>query len=166
MHQTKKGNEWHFGMKMHSGCDAQTGYVHSVTATAANAHDITEAHKLIRDDDDVVYGDSGYLGIEKREEIKGDEHLSKVEFKIAKKPSSLKSKLKNGGIDWDRKIERRKASIRSKIEWPHLVVKRQFDYYRARGRPSFPQFPSDVRGKVLREPGPQGPERAEKAQGC
>ena len=54
MHQTKKGNEWHFGMKVHSGCDTQTGYVHTVTATAANAHDITEAHKLIRDDDDVV----------------------------------------------------------------------------------------------------------------
>ena len=131
MHQTKKGNEWHFGMKVHSGCDAQTGYVHTVTATAANAHDITEAHKLIRDDDDVVYGDSGYLGIEKREEIKGDGHLSKVEFKIAKRPSSLKSKLNNGGIDWDREIERRKASVRSKIEWPHLVVKRQFGYCRA-----------------------------------
>lgn len=120
MHQTKKGNEWHFG------CDAQTGYVH--TATAANVHDITEAHKLVRDDDEVVYCDSGYLGIEKREEIRKDAHLSKVEYKIAKRPSSLQSKIGNGGTDWDREIERRKASVRSKIEWPHLVIKRQFGY--------------------------------------
>jgi IS5 family transposase len=66
MHQTKKGNEWHFGMKAHIG--AGTGYVHTVTVTAANGHDITEASKLLREDDEVVYGDSGYLGIEKRDE--------------------------------------------------------------------------------------------------
>ena len=65
MHQTKKGNEWHFGMKAHIGVDAGTGYVHTVTATAANAHDITEASKLLREDDEVVYGDAGYIGIEK-----------------------------------------------------------------------------------------------------
>ncbi len=131
MHQTKKGNEWHFGMKVHSGCDAQTGYVHTITATAANEHDITEAHRLIRGDDEVVYGDSGYLGIEKRDEIRDDEHLSKVEYRIAKRPSSLKSKIGNGGTDWDREIERRKASVRSKVEWPHLVVKRRFGYCKA-----------------------------------
>ena len=128
MHQTKKGNEWHFGMKVHSGCDAQTGYAHTITATAANEHDITEAHNLIRDDDDVFYGDSGYLGIEKRDEIKEDEHLSKVEYRIAKRPSALKSKISNGGIDWDREIERRKASVRSKVEWPHHLVKDIFGY--------------------------------------
>jgi IS5 family transposase len=70
MHQTKKGNKWHFGMKAHTGVDAGTGYIHSVAATAANKHDITEAHKLIRDDDEAIYGDAGYTGLEKREEIK------------------------------------------------------------------------------------------------
>jgi IS5 family transposase len=128
MHQVKKGNEWYFGMKVHSGCDALAGYVHTITATSANEHDITETHKLIREDDEVVYGDSGYLGIEKRDEIKNDEHLSKVEYRIAMRPSALKSKLKNGGKNFDREIERRKASVRSKIEWPHLVVKRIFGY--------------------------------------
>lgn len=65
MHQTKKGNEWKFGMKCNVGVDAGSGLVHSITATSANVHDITEAHKLIREDDEVVYGDSGYTGIAK-----------------------------------------------------------------------------------------------------
>ena len=75
MHQTKKGNEWRFGMKCHIGVDAGTGYVHTVTATPANVHDITETAKLIREDDEVVYGDSGYVGIQKRTEIK-EEYLT------------------------------------------------------------------------------------------
>jgi IS5 family transposase len=66
MHQTKKGNGWHYGMKIHSGVDAGSGYVHTITATSANKHDITETAKLIRKDDAVVYDDSGYLGIEKK----------------------------------------------------------------------------------------------------
>lgn len=65
MHQTKKGNEWKFGMKCNVGVDAGSGLVHSTTATSANVHDITEAHKPIREDDEVVYGDSGYTGIAK-----------------------------------------------------------------------------------------------------
>ncbi len=62
MRQTKKGNQWYFGMKIHAGVDAGTGYIHTVTATAANVHDVSEAHKLIREDDKVVYGDAGYQG--------------------------------------------------------------------------------------------------------
>lgn len=73
MHHTKKGNQWHFGMKCHIGVDAGTGYVHSMEVTPANEHDITVASKLIREDDDVVYGDSGYIGVEKRIEIEEDE---------------------------------------------------------------------------------------------
>ena len=60
MHQTKKGNEWYFGMKVHAGADAGSGYVHSLTGTSANMHDVSETSKLIRKDDHVVYGDSGY----------------------------------------------------------------------------------------------------------
>ena len=69
MHSTKKGNQWYFGIKIHSGADAGTGYVHTITATAANVHDIAQTHVLIREDDHIVYGDSGYLGVEKRAEI-------------------------------------------------------------------------------------------------
>ena len=63
MHQTKKGNQWYHGMKIHAGVDAGSGFVHTITATSARANDITEAHKLIREDDEVVYGDSGYIGL-------------------------------------------------------------------------------------------------------
>jgi IS5 family transposase len=90
MHQTKKGNEWHYGMKIHSGLDADSSYVHTITATSANEHDITETAKLIRKDDAVVYGDSGYLGIEKREDIKSDNNLRQVDFRINKRPSQNK----------------------------------------------------------------------------
>ena len=69
MHQTKKGNKWRFGLKMHVGVDAGAGYVHTIEATSANEHDTTVASKLIREDDEVVYGDSGNIGIEKRREI-------------------------------------------------------------------------------------------------
>ena len=88
MHQTKKGNEWHFGMKAHIGVDAGTGYVHSLTGTPANVHDITEASKLLREDDDVFYGDAGYLGIEKREEIKNDANKSKICYRINRRASA------------------------------------------------------------------------------
>lgn len=58
MHQTNKGNEWYFGMKVHAGVDAGSGYVHTITGTSANMHDVTETANLIREDDEVVYGDS------------------------------------------------------------------------------------------------------------
>lgn len=72
MHQTKKGNQWHFGMKCHTGVDAGSGFVHTVEMTAANVHDITVATKLLRENAEVVYGDSAYLGIEKREELQNN----------------------------------------------------------------------------------------------
>ena len=75
MHQTKKGNEWKFGMKCHIGVDAGSGLVHTMTVTAANEHDITQTANLLREDDGVVYGDSGYLGVQKRPEIANNEHF-------------------------------------------------------------------------------------------
>jgi IS5 family transposase len=69
MHQTKKGNQWHFGMKAHIGMDADSGLVHTVVSTAANAHDITQAHALLHGNESEVFADSGYLSVEKRDEI-------------------------------------------------------------------------------------------------
>ena len=102
MHQTQKGNEWYFGMKVHAGVDAATGYVHSLTGTSANMHDVSETSKLIRKDDHVIYGDSGYLGAPDCPEIKNDETLSKVEFRINKRPSSLKMADDFKGMNWDK----------------------------------------------------------------
>jgi IS5 family transposase len=129
MHQTKKGNQWYHGMKVHIGVDAGTGHVHTITATAANVHDIDEAHKLFREDDEVGYGDSGYLGMEKRAEFLKNEHLRNMVFRINRRPSSIKVNQNNyGGFNWDRYIESRKSSVRCKVEHPFLIVKRQFGY--------------------------------------
>ena len=125
MHQTKKGNEWRFGMKTHIGVDAGTGAVVSVEATAANVHDIVVAEKLLREDDTVAYGDSGYIGIEKRPEIASNEHLSHIEYRINRRPGKLYRMQDNGGQDWERAIENRKSSVRCKVEHPFRFIKVQ-----------------------------------------
>jgi len=127
MHQTKKGNQWHFGMKCHTAVDAGSGFVHTVAATAANVHEITVAAKLLREDDEVVYGDSAYLGIEKREEIRESTHFSAIEFRINRRPGSL-PKVSDNAIDWERFIENRKSSVRCKVEHPYRVVKNIFGF--------------------------------------
>jgi IS5 family transposase len=140
MHQTKKGNEWHFGMKAHIGVDAGSGLVHTVETTSANVHDLDEACKLIRSDDDVVYGDAGYIGIERREEIQEDEHLSQIEYRINKRKGQdvkRKQRLYNdamnhldyiGQPDWDGHIEYLKSKVRCKVEHIFGIVKCKFGY--------------------------------------
>ena len=128
MHQTKKGNQWYHGMKVHAGVDAGSGYVHSLTATAANVHDIHEAAKLIREDDSVVYGDSGYIGLEKRDEITSNEQFSQIEYRTNRRPRSTTPPRNHPLVDWERRIEHRKSSCRCKVEHPFLIVKRLFGY--------------------------------------
>jgi IS5 family transposase len=115
-HQCKKGNKWSFGMKAHIGVDAGTGMVHTVEVSSANVSDIGVAHKLIRDDDDFVNADAGYVGIEKREEIKNDGHLSKADYRVNKRKGADRKKEKAiykdpmahldyiGQPDWDNLI--------------------------------------------------------------
>ena len=111
MHQTKKGNQWHFGMKCHTGVDAGSGFVHTVEATSANVHDVTVAVKLLREDDEVVYGDSAYLGLEKREEIQQNPYLSAIEYRINRRSGRL-PRVSDNTIDWERYIENRKSAVR------------------------------------------------------
>ena len=130
MHQTKKGNQWHFGMKAHIGVDEYSGLVHHVECTAANVGDVTQVHKLLHGKEDTVCGDSGYTGADKREEL---QHVA-VGFLIAEKPSKLRA-MKNkrdrkDAVRW----ERYKASVRAKVEHPFRVVKRQFGYAKVRYR--------------------------------
>ena len=129
MHQTKKGNQWYFGMKAHIGTDAGTGYVHSMTCTAANVHDLDEAVHLVRADDEVAYVDAGYQGAHKRPEIADDEHLSKIEWRVAARKGVLKTMAEH-----DRGVESRKAGVRAKVEHPFLVVKRDFGFTKTRDR--------------------------------
>ena len=104
MHQTKKGNEWRFGMKCHIGVDAGSGLVHTITVTAANVHDVTQTEHLLREDGEVVYGDSGYIGVQKRPKIASNEHFSKIDFHINRRPSKLPP-VSDKAIDWERYIE-------------------------------------------------------------
>lgn len=92
MHQATKGNEWCFGMKVHAGVDAGTGYAHTITDTAANEHDSQQAHKLVREDDRVMFGDSGYLGVERQEVMRQNQHLSLLEYHINMRSASVKEK--------------------------------------------------------------------------
>ncbi len=130
-HQAKKGKSWHFGYKAHIGVDAGSGLVHAVRATAANVSDVTVAHALVREDDGFCYADSGYAGVSRRPEVAGDGHLCEVEWKVAERPSRIKGMR---GLAVEHDIESRKASVRSKVEHPFLIVKRQFGHARCRYR--------------------------------
>ena len=127
MHQTKKGNQWHFGMKAHAGVDADSGLVHSVATTAANAHDITQVHALLHGEETDVFADSGYRGVEKREEVQ--QRHPDVKWHIAMMPGKRRVLNKDTplGATLD-KLETIKAQIRAKVEHPFRVVKRQFGY--------------------------------------
>jgi IS5 family transposase len=133
MHQTKKGNQWHHGMKGHAGVDADSGLVHSVTTTAANAHDVTQAGELLHGEETDVFADSGYRGAEKREEIQA-KHPD-VNWHIAMMPGKRKALDKSSalGAILD-KLEQTKARIRAKVEHPFRVIKRQFGYTKVRYR--------------------------------
>ena len=127
MRQTKKGNEWHFGMKVHVGVDSETGVVHSMSTTSANVHDVTEAHRLLHGGEKRVWGDAGYQGVAKRDENKGLD----VEWRVAMRPGRRRQ-LERGSEEAVE--ERRKASIRAKVEHPFLWVKRRFGYAKVRYR--------------------------------
>jgi IS5 family transposase len=135
MHQVKKGNEWYFGERLHAGVDAGTGYIHSMEVTAANVGERSVVPKLMREDDEVGYGDAGFVGIEKCEEIKNDPHLSKIEWRINSKRNYRKNPVpKYSGINWDAYIDWQKSRVRSKVEYVFFVIKRIFHYHKVRYR--------------------------------
>ena len=127
MHQTKKGNQWYFGMKAHIGVDADTGIVHSLSATAANAHDVTEAHNLLHGGETQAWCDAGYQGVHQREENLG----RAVEWQVAMRPGKRR---KLDPESAEASAEKHKASVRAKVEHPFLKVKRIFGYAKVRYR--------------------------------
>ena len=133
-HQVKKGNTWHFGYKAHIGVDRDSGLVHTVEATAANVHDATETSKLLTGDEDEVYGDSGYLGAEKRgDAIIRNRAGRKIKYRINRRPSQVK-KLSKSGQYAAKKAEHTKSSVRAKVEHVFGVVKRQLRFRKTRYR--------------------------------
>ena len=130
MHQTKKGNQWYFGMKVHIGVDKDNGLIHSIETTSANVHDLTPAAELLHGEENVVYADSGYQGIEKREEMKG----RAIGFRVAMRPGKRRALPDSPEGRLDDLIETAKAHIRAKGEHPFRVIKRQFGFQKTRLR--------------------------------
>lgn len=127
MHQSKKGNEWYFGMKLHIGADSQSGLVHSASVTAGNVHDSHELPNLLHGEETRLYGDSAYRGEKQRERLKD----------IAPKAKDFTNKraYKNRPLsDADKATNRRKSSVRSKIEHPFLTIKRIWGFAKVRYR--------------------------------
>jgi IS5 family transposase len=131
MHQTKKGNAWHFGMKAHIGVDAESGLVHAVIGTAANVNDVTQGAALLHGEEEMVFADAGYRGIDKRDEAKDLE----VTWHVAMQPGKRRAlKPKNRRDRLLEKVEKLKASVRAKVEHPFRVIKQQFGYAKVRYR--------------------------------
>jgi IS5 family transposase len=129
MKQTKKGNQWYFGMKAHIGVDAQSGLVHTVAGTAANVNDLNMAGALLHGDEEAAFGDAGYQGVHKRPEAQGPT------WHVAMRPG--KRRKLNPLIEPDfvaERVEKMKASIRAKVEHPFRVIKRQFGFTKVRYR--------------------------------
>ncbi len=131
MHQTKKGNQYFFGMKAHIGVDAESGLVHSLVGTAANVADVTQVDQLLHGEETYVIGDAGYTGVDKRAEHQNRQMI----WSIAARPSCYKKHGKTSLITRVyRKIEFAKAQVRAKVEHPFRVIKRQFGYTKVRFR--------------------------------
>jgi transposase, IS5 family len=128
MHQTKKGEQWHFGMKAHIGVDAESGLVHTVTTTAANEADVNQVADLLHGKEEDVFADSGYRGAPTRV---GRDDLN---WHIAARPSDIARMPEGKAKERIRKEEHRKASIRAKVEHPFRVIKRQFGLVKVRFR--------------------------------
>ena len=130
MHQSKKGNQWYFGMKAHIGADAESGLVHTVRGTSGNVNDVVEANALLHGQETEAFGDAGYQGADKRPDAK-----RKVRWNIAMRPGKRAAldKTKALGQLMDQ-LERLKASIRAKVEHPFRVIKRQFGHVKVRYR--------------------------------
>ena len=129
MKQTRKGNQWYFGMKAHIGVDAESGLVHSVIGTSANVNDVTQAGGLLHGHETDAFGDAGYRGVSKRPEAQGPQ------WHVAMRATERR-KL-NPFIESDmlaERLEQVKASIRAKVEHPFRVLKRQFGYTKVRYR--------------------------------
>ena len=133
-HQVKKGNAWHFGYKVHIGVDKDSGLAHTVEVTGANVHDVTMVPKLLTGMEETVYGDSGYLGAEKREDaVIKNLAGKKIKYKTNRRPSQSKNKSVRSQAQIKRR-EHEKSSVRAKVEHVFGVVKGQFRYRKTRYR--------------------------------
>jgi len=132
MHQTKKGNQWYFGMKAHIGADRDSKLVHTVVVTAANVADITKTSELLHGEETHVHADAGYTGVEKRPEIVALKR--KIDWQIAAKRGVIKALAAGAEKEALKAVEKAKASVRAFVEHPFHIVKNVFRYRKVRYR--------------------------------
>jgi IS5 family transposase len=130
MRWTKKGNAWHFGMKTHVGVDADSGLVHSVLTTAANESDVSPAHALLHGRELEAFGDAGYTGVDKRDEMKG----LAVKWNVALRRGKVKAMPEGALKDLVTVAKRTSAQTRARVEHPFHVVKNLFRHRKVRYR--------------------------------
>ena len=141
MHQTKKGNQWYFGMKAHIGVDADSGLVHTVIGTAANVNDVTQADALLHGAEDIAFADAGYQGVARRSEglVRNRKRARagrkpvnwQVAMKMGKRRNLAPGRPLHAALQ---ALETVKARIRARVEHPFRVLKRQFGYIKVRYR--------------------------------
>jgi IS5 family transposase len=132
MHQTRKGNQWYFGMKAHIGADRDSKLVHTVVVTAANVADITKTSELLHGQEQQVHADAGYTGVEKRPEIMALER--KIDWQIACKRGLIKALAEGAEKEACKAVEKMKASVRAYVEHPFHIVKNLFRHRKVRYR--------------------------------
>jgi IS5 family transposase len=125
MHQTRKGNQWFFGAKAHIGVDSKETVVHSVCTSAASVHDKHMLSDLLHGAEKKVWGDAGYQG--QTEAI----HAAAPE---AQDMTSRRAKYKGVVDEVERRKNRTKAKVRSRVEWPFRILKRIFGFTKVRYR--------------------------------
>jgi transposase, IS5 family len=136
MHQTKKGNQWYFGMKAHIGADAESGLVHSLHVTSANESDVAHTHELLHGQESQAHLDAGYTGVHKREEVieaQAQGRIAKdIVWNVATRRSKIKAMPEGALKDLVIAAERAKAQIRAFVEHPFHVLKNLFHHKKAR----------------------------------
>lgn len=132
MHQTRKGNQWYFGLKAHVGADRDSKLVHTVVVTSANVADVTKTVELLHGTETQVHADAGYTGVEKRPEIVALER--KIDWQIARKRGAIKTMAEGAEKSALKAAEKLKASVRAFVEHPFHIVKNLFGHRKARYR--------------------------------
>jgi len=125
MHQTKKGNQWYFGMKVHIGVDSRTGLTHSASVTPANVHDSQELPNLLHGNETRLYGDSAYTG---------QKEVLKQIAPNAKDFTNKRAARNRPLTDADKEANRRKSQVRAKVEHNFRPLKSIYEFAKARYR--------------------------------
>ena len=125
MQQTKKGNQWHFGMKVHIGVDSRSGLAHSASVTPANVHDSQELPNLLHGNETRLYGDSAYIG---------QKDVLKEIAPNAKDFTNKRARRNRPLTDTDKETNRKKSQVRAKVEHPFRPLKSIYGFAKARYR--------------------------------